>query len=377
MSKENKVGLILTGGGARAAYQAGALDAISEMTQKWGIKNPFPIISGNSAGSINAAYLSSGAHQKQETIKKLRHMWETIHSKKVYEIGSWPLVRMAFRWLFELSTGNLFSSKKSVRSLFDTSPLLRLIEEHIDFEQIHKNILSGDLHSFSIKAANYTTGYSETFFMGADSIPPWQRRGRFGQRTNITARHILASTAIPLLFPAVKINGAHYGDGSLRNYTPFSPPIKMGAKKLLVVGVSRSIVESYNNNPTAKPTIARILSLILNSVLLDAIDLDMERLERMNKTLESLHDNSDIYHRKIKMCMIRPSHDIGKIASRESKAMPKAVSHLMRGLGTRKEASDLISYLLFEPEYTKRLTELGYKDAYAQEEELKRFYLEA
>lgn len=371
---KHNIGIVLTGGGARGAYQAGALNAILVMCKEWGIEHPFNVVSGNSAGAINAAYYAAGIHKPQETVDQLINLWSQVHSKDIFEVGYLSLTAMAIKWLFELSTGNLFVRHKTVRALLDTSPLRRLIEANLNIHQIEKNIEQGFLRGLAIKAANYSTGFSETFIQGVDEIELWKRHGRISRKDQITTDHIMASTAIPILFPPVQIGRSYYGDGSLRSYTPFSPVIKMGAERIVTIGVSQSMTERFAQSKVARPSIGRILSLMLNSVLLDAVDLDIERLNSMNNQLENMGANDSKRYKKIEHCLIRPSVNLGKIAAEEIAAMPKTIKHLLTGLGTKRESADLTSYLLFEPTYTKRLISLGFKDTMAKKDELRALF---
>jgi len=267
------------------------------------------------------------------------------------------------------STYPVLIKKKKVNALLDTSPLKTLIKGNISFGQIQKNIDSGMIKALAIKALNYSTGIGKTFFQGHDALLGWERSGRKGEREHITVDHLVASSAIPILFPPVKIGKYYYGDGSLRNHTPFSPAIKLGAEKLFIIGVKQA-----NYSPSIQyPSLARIVGLTLNSVLLDAIDQDYERLERISEIAALVDKKKGFYLKPIKTCIIRPSEDIGKIASTFISDLPATLQHLIKGLGNQQQASELISYLLFESRFTNRLIDLGYKDALNQTKEINQF----
>ena len=276
--------------------------------------------------------------------------------------------------MFELSLGGLYK-KKQARAILDTSPLQQLIKENINFEDIQKNIDKGILHGVTVTAMNYTTGNSRIFIQGNEAIDNWKRVRRISVKTTIGANHILASSSIPILFPPVKIFGHYYGDGSLRNYTPLSPAIKLGADKVLVIGV-RLKEKEIDERVQALPSLARVLSMVLNSVLNDAIDLDYENLERINQTIGTKGADKKHHYNKLKLQICRPSMDIGKIALEEMDHLPKSILYLLKGIGTYKEAAELTSFLLFEPSYTKRLIQLGYSDTKGQAEEIKSFFID-
>jgi len=359
-SPQKLTSLVLTGGGARGAYQVGVIQALMEITHQAGIKKPFPIISGASAGAINATYLAAHAGNMRSASKKLAQMWGAIHSGSVYEVGLWSLLKIALRLLLEVSVGGLLKTRQS-RSLLETTPLQKLLEKVIPFENIQEQVNKKNLHGIAIKAINYTSGISHTFFQGDKTIKPWARSNRQGQRSDITINHVMASTAIPILFPPIQIDDHFYGDGNLRNTTPLSPSIKLGAEKILVIGVrkSKAVIDT---SPQVSPTIGRVLSVVLSAILLDNIDLDYERLTRINSTIEKLKDNSDLNLKTVDTLIIRPSEDLSKIAAEEAHHLPKTIRYLVKGIGSRKESADLISNILFEPSYTNRLMLLGYQD---------------
>lgn len=357
----SKVGLVLTGGGARGAYQAGVLQGIAHIAEEMGIDRPFSIITGNSAGALNAAYIAAYADRLRRASARLRRMWDHLSTDQIFHVDAFSMTRLGARWLWELTTGALDQDKR-VRSLLDTAPLRRLIQDRLPVDRIWQNICAETLDALAITAVNYSTGGSRTFFQSGMPHTEWSRSRRDSERTQLTVEHIMASTAIPLLFPPIRIGDHYYGDGSLRNYTPLSPAIKLGAEKLLVIGVRRKDTD-LKDSVAQMPSLARILSVILNFVLLDAIDLDYETLSKFNDTLMSIPNPLATDVKPIQVCMLRPTQDIGHIAAEEVCHMPKLLRHMLRGLGSDAEASDLISYLLFEPAFTQRLTRLGYEDA--------------
>ena len=372
MSQPSPIGLVLTGGGARGAYQSGALTAISQIAESMGIRQPFPIITGTSAGAINAAFLAAQAKNIRVGCNRLQKIWTVIRTEMVYRTDLVSLAKISLSWMTQLSLGGAWRAKQA-QALLDTSPLWDKIVSRIQYKKIQENIESGALHSLAINLINYTDGHSNSFFQGGPDIQPWERAGRRGIRGQITAEHIMASSAIPILFPAVMIDGSAYGDGSLRNYTPLSPAIKLGATKLLVIGV-RKDADVWLTPDVSKPSVARIVSVVLNTVLLDAIDHDYERLSRINSTLSKLPTDSPSGLKPVEVFMLRPSKDLGEMALEESANMPKTIRYLLKGLGNGADAADLMSYILFEPPFTTRLTKLGYDDTMAREAEIRNFY---
>ncbi len=366
-----KIGLVLTGGGARGAYQAGVIKGVAEIAHELGIKQPFKVVTGISAGAINAGYLATYGRDMLQASQGLVRIWEQITSDHVFKVGPFSLMGIAFRGLFQLLTGGLLSEKKT-RAVLDTSPLRRLIESNMSVLEIQRNIEGAVFDGLAITAVNYSTGYCTTFYQSNQLVHPWQRIRRSAERTQICPDHVMASTAIPLLFPPQKVGDVYYGDGSLRNHTPLSPAIKLGAERLLVIGVRHEDEGEPDDDPTA-PSPGRIFSVLLNSILLDAIDIDCERLDRTNETVDKMKPWAGTDLRAVKALVMRPSQDIGEIAAEEAGAMPRLMSYLLRGLGSKEENEGLISYLLFEPPFTRRLIELGYQDTMDRKGEIVAF----
>ncbi len=369
--KPSDLGVVLTGGGARGAYQAGALHAIAQIAQQSGVENPFPIISGTSAGAINATALAARNHPSVlDTCAELRKLWENLTTGEIYRTDLWSIARIGARWVTELSTGGLVK-KKTAGAMLDTAPLRRFLEGKIVFERIGENLKFGALRSLAISAVNYSTGTSRVFYQTLDNVEPWRRSRRSSERATIRSDHVLASAAIPVLFPPVRIDGRYFGDGSLRNYAPMSPVIHLGASRVFVVAVRQEEPKSIESD-TQFPSVARIFGVILNAVLLDAIDSDLERLFRINQTVRAHEANSRTL-RPVEVCMIRPSEDLGKLALSHISRLPKVLRHLISGLGAAEEASDLVSYLLFEPPFLKQLADLGFQDTMRDRTKIENF----
>ena len=364
-------GLVLSGGGARGAYQAGTLAGVFDIAHSAGIENPFKILTGSSAGAINASYLAAHAGNMRGCTRRLGQFWSSLHSGGIFEVGAMAVAKKSVKVCYDLFAGSL-KDEATARSLLDNDPLRKLLEQSMPFHKLEANIKKGTLHGLAVKAVNYTTGGSHTFFQGHKDIEPWLRARRESERSKITIKHLMASTAIPVLFPAVKIGNHYFGDGSLRNYTPLSPAIKMGAKKVMVVGV-RCDFKNEKVKFTARPSFARMSGMILNSIMMDNIDLDYERSLRINKTILNLKKTVKSDLNPVDVFLLRPSQDIGALALEKFDKMPKTIRFLIGGLGTKEEAADLISNLLFEPSFTEQLSEMGYEDAYERKSEIVQF----
>ena len=372
--KGSKNALVLTGGGARAAYQVGVLSAITKfIPRNHGL--PFPIISGTSAGAINATALACYASCFHLGVKKLEWMWKNLHIKNIYH-GD-PL--RVFNHISQGILGNLQAdyAKKNARSLLDNAPLRALLNEFIKFERIDDNIVKGYLTALSITASSYSTGNSISFFQSGEKIRPWFRAKRHGETCQINSEHLMASAAIPLVFPSVKINKSHFGDGSVHQLSPLSPAIHLGAKRLFIIGVEqpKTINRTKENNPHP-PSTATIAGHLLDTIFTDTMQSDIERMSRINNTLSLLPEPREhvdcLTH--IDHFVINPSHDFNVIASQYYQELPFAIRLLLRGAGINKHSeSSIISYLLFEKKYCKQLIKLGFDDAMEKEQSIRNF----
>jgi len=378
------IGLVLTGGGARSSYQAGVLKGIADILNRDSAEAfPFNILVGSSAGAINSAFLASRATDFPATTESLCQLWSEIHMEQVIRSDFMALSTLGIRWLRDLALGGLLGNSQSTY-LLDARPLREFLSRIIDFEMIQKHMETGSLRGLAVSATNYLTGTSVIFFDGAPQIEPWIRRSRMAQRTRLTLRHILASAAIPVFFQPVKLQGSFYGDGCVRLTTPLSPAIHLGADRILAIGIRHErsedvMIKLHQWGRMPEISLIDIAGVMLNAAFLDALDLDIERMQRINQTVAGLAGQPHPSGlREIPLLVIQPSQDLGTLASEEFDRFSNMLRYLLKGIGSSRDKGwDLLSYLAFDQAYTQHLIALGKADALAKRDEIRQFFADS
>lgn len=364
--------LILSGGGARAAYQVGVLRGLLEIHGGDGL--PFEVVCGTSAGAINAAYLAAVANRPREGIERLCAAWRSLHPADVYD-HSWRAVLGNLGRILAAALG--IGERQMPGALLDSAPLRYLLSDWIDFDAMHRNIAAGALQTLCITAMDYCSGTSVAFFEGGD-VRPWERHYRCGERAVLNIDHVIASAAIPILFPAQRIDTRYFGDGALRQLYPISPALKCGATRLLVIGVSAPFAPSSAMCERRRPSIGQMAGHLLDRTFIDNLEVDIELAQRVNRVTAVLDpsERERMGMEPIDTLVITPSAHFNEIAMRHRHRQPRTVQVLQRVLGTtaRGTGASFSSYLMFDGRFCEQLMDTGYRDALAERERVRDFF---
>ncbi|HEX9564567.1 MAG TPA: patatin-like phospholipase family protein [Gemmatimonadaceae bacterium] len=372
----DRIALMLGGGGARGAYQAGVLRGIARRHPELRL----PILTGISAGAVNTVFLAAHPGPLRASSEALVRLWLGLTTEQVFDVKARHLLSNAFRWAVRLMGGG-HQRGEPTRGLLDTEPLRRLLHRVLITDAdgclpgIEWNIREGRLHAVALSATSYTTGQSVTWVESQD-VPLWQRPQRRSETARLTVDHVMASSALPMLFPAVRVGSEWYGDGGVRLTAPLSPSIHLGANRILTISTryDRSRTEADRPLTDGYPPPAQVLSVLYNAIFLDLIDEDIIRLDRINRLIDDLPPAEREGMRIVEILVLRPSRDLGKLAAEFEPRLPRVFRYLTRGLGTQRTASpDILSLLMFQEDFLRRLVELGEMDADANAERLDAF----
>ena len=380
---DNALGLVVTGGGARGAYQAGVLKRIGEIKRVQTHGNPFPIIGGASAGAINGSALAVGSDDFALATQVIARLWSELKPSDVFRCDLLSQTRTSLAWILDLSFGGIVGGGNA-RSLLDATPLRRYLNKHLDCDRIQDNIKRGHVYALAISATNYNSGKSYLFIQGRKGHPMWNRSRRVTLATKITVDHVCASAAIPLVFQPVRLKiprgTAFFGDGCVRLQQPLSPVIRLGADRVFAIGVRCENLEHQVETANGKdPSLAQVMGLIFNVMFLDHLATDIEHLERLNELLGNGHINESGVDgcermRPLTQLLMTPSVDLGQLAEQHQRDMPYLIQYFVNGLARdAASCSDLSSYLLFTSNYTRALIDLGYNDASQRIDEIESF----
>src|SRR5262245_11121167 len=367
-----KIGLVLPGGGARAAYQVGVLRAIADLLPARSV-NPFPVVTGTSAGAVNATAVAVHADRFRVAVGNLERVWRNVQVGQVFRSDTASMMRSGLHWLLAMMSGGWLLPPP--RSIFDNSPLRTLLAAQFDFAGVRRSIAAGHLDALAMSAAGYNSARSVSFYDSRPGCEPWSRMRRVGEPAELTLDHLMASVAVPFLFPPVLLEEEFYGDGAMREANPFSAAIHLGAQRLLVVG-TRNEARPMTPVPPLCPTFGQIFGYLLDSLFTDGLYSDLERLTQLNNIVDRVGPLGDgtVQLKRIDMLVILPSRDLSEIARHHVASLPRSLRVLLRTLGAMNTGGgQLMSYLLFQDTYTRELIALGYQDAMKRSDDLLAF----
>jgi len=368
--RKPRIALVLPGGGARAAYQVGVLQAIAGWCPP-GVPLPFDVLCGTSAGAINAAVIASRAGNVQQAAADLVAVWSQFHVEQVFRTGTLDMIRSGLHLLFALVSGGFLLPMP--RALFNNRPLRALLQRSVDFEALARAVAAGRPDAVAVTATSVTSGDSVAFVQTSRPFRPWDRAGRQGVAATLSLEHLMASSAIPLLFPTVAMGGQHFGDGAMRQATPLAPALHLGADRILVIGSRQPDRRTALQPP--EPNLADQFGFMLDSLFMEGLQSDLERLARVNSLIAGFPPGGAPFGlRHVETLLLLPQRDPAEIALAHRMAIPGTLRAFLRILGASgARGGRLLSFLMFESRYTRELIRLGERDAQARRAEIVAF----
>jgi NTE family protein len=363
--------LVLPGGGARGAYQVGVLKAINEL--RTGRDNPFPVICGTSAGAINAAVLASHGHEFMVGVERLEHFWRSMHCQRVYRTDAWTVFKSGMQFALTLLSGGLIPANP--RAFLNNAPLRKFLQQALKLEGIQTALDLKALRGVAVTASGYTSASAISYFQAQPEIAEWQRTRRKGQAATLEVSHLLASAALPIIFPAERIGNEYFGDGGMRMVAPLSPAIHLGANNILVIGTRDEKPDQPPATPAEYPSAGEIGGYLMDTIFMDRLNADLARMRRINKTMQLVPEElrSQAGLKNIDSLVIKPSQDLRHVTQAHVRDIPLSVQVLLRTLGGWGRDWRMASYLLFESAYCGALIVLGYEDGMNAEQDIRRF----